>query len=406
MERVSIQRNVFSFHNIDIAQMKEFVRDYLKCRLENNVCGNNHLYIGPPGIGKSETVVNVAKELADSKGLIFWEYENTSDPPDDYDKVFVLVLFRLDMVKPEDLSGFPVPNKQDHTFDYAIPRWAKVLRRAKAGLVVLDEFTNINDDTLLSAAYDIVLSEKVNLYRFNKPVIALGNPPEVSSLARALPLPLLNRLTVFFVREPSVDEWCSYMDVKYGDRWAREVCSFLHAFNDLLIRIPEDPEELVPYPTPRSWTSLAVALPNAYAELYQALKERDHKLRRKLVNLVAGFVGPEAAHTFVNWAYTSVPSIEEVVKNPNIVTTLSDDQMILVVQALANHKHPHWKARVTKVIDVLLKDSKRARYAAMLLRFMDEKRRKEYINYLRKNNARVLYEIRSRIGGGDLFGTR
>jgi len=406
MEGPMIQRSVLSYHSVDINTMRDFVKSYLSCRLESRLCGSNHLYLGPPGIGKSETVVNVAREVAEERDLKFWEYENASEPPADYEKLFVLVLFRLDMVKPEDLSGFPIPRKEDNTFDYATPRWAKVLRKAKGGLVVLDEFTNINDDTILSAAYDIVLSEKVNLFYFKKPVIALGNPPEVSSLARPLPLPLLNRLAVFNVREPTVEEWCDYMNRRYGEEWAKEVCTFLHAFNDFLVRVPEDPEELSPYPTPRSWTNLALALYNAYPELYQALQERRTSVRRKLVSLVSGFVGPEAAHTFVNWVFTSIPSVDQVIKDPSVLDTLSDDQLILVMQALAQHKHQHWKARVTKVIDYLLKDNKKARYVAMLLRFMDSKRRKEYINYLRKNNTHVLYEIRSKIGGGELFGTR
>ena len=406
MEGPMIQRSVLSYHSIDINTMREFVRSYLGCRLEKQICGNNHLYLGPPGIGKSETVVDVAREVAEEHGLRFWEFENASEPPADYEKVFVLVLFRLDMVKPEDLSGFPIPNKEDNAFDYATPRWAKVLRKAKGGLVVLDEFTNINDDTILSAAYDIVLSEKVNLFYFKKPVIALGNPPEVSSLARPLPLPLLNRLAVFNVREPSVEEWCDYMNKRYGDAWAKEVCTFLHAFSDFLLRVPEDPEHLSPYPTPRSWTSLALALYNAYRELYQALQEKKASARRKLVSLVAGFVGPEAAHAFVNWVFTSIPSVDQIVKDPSVLDTLSDDQLILVMQILAQHKHQHWKARITKVIDYLLKDSRKARYVAMLLRFMEDKRRKEYINYLKKNNTRVLFEIRSKIGGGELFGTR
>jgi len=403
MDSVRLQRGLISYYNIDITTMKKFVKEYLRCRQNGRFCGSNHLYLGPPGIGKSETIVDAAKEIADELGLEFWEYENASPPPSN--NSFVLVMFRLDMVKPEDLSGFPVPDKSSGTFDYAIPRWAKVLKESRGGLVVLDEFTNVNDDTLLSAAYDIVLSEKVNLFKFGKPVIALGNPPEVSSLARPLPLPLLNRLAVFEVRSPEVEEWCNYMDRKF-EVWAKEVCAFLHAFSDLFLKVPEDVEDLTPFPTPRSWTSLALALANTYSSLYESLKERNPKAKKELVSLASAYVGPEAAHTFVNWAYTSIPSIEDIIKNPRMVLKFSDDQLLLTVQALAHYKHPHWKARVSKVLEVLLQDSKKTRYAAMLLRFMDEKKRKEFVNYLKKNNARVLYEIRTRIGGGELFGTR
>ncbi len=399
-------RRFLSHREIDLKTMIKFVKSYLRCRVANLTCGSNHLFIGPPGIGKSEGVIEAAREVAKEANLHFWEYENAAEPPEGYEKTFVLVLFRLDMVKPEDLSGFPLPDKGERTFDYAIPRWAKVLRNAKAGLVILDEFTNINDDTLLSAAYDIVLSEKVNLYYFRKPVIALGNPPEMSSIARPLPLPLLNRLALHYVKEPTVDEWCNYMERKYGESWAKEVCTFLHAFTDYFLRVPEESEELTPFPTPRSWTNLAVALPNAFPELYEALQNKQESRKRELLNLVASYVGPDAALTFVNWALTNLPSVEEIVKNPSILNELSNDQLVLVAQQLATHKHPHWKARVTKVIEYMLKDPNKRRYAAMVLRFMGDEKRREYIEYLKKNKVQLLHEIKTKIGGGELFGTR
>ncbi|ABU81218.1 hypothetical protein [Ignicoccus hospitalis] len=391
-----------SAQSIDIESMGKIVKSYLKCRILEKSCGANHLYVGPPGIGKSETVVEAAKGAAEEAGLKFWEYENSAEP-EDYNKAFVMVLFRLDMVKPEDLSGFPLPDKNDKSFDYAIPRWAKVLRKAKAGLVILDEFTNINDDTVLSAAYDIVLSEKVNLYYFRKPVIALGNPPEYSSIARPLPLPLLNRLAVFNVKEPSVDMWCNYMQKRYNDSWAKEVCAFLKSFRDYLIKLPEETELLEPYPTPRSWSSLALALYNAYPDLYDALRSGNKELRKELTTLVSAYVGPEAAHAFVSWAFSKSISVEELIEKPDLVLQLSEDQAALVLQALAHYSHPHWKSRTTKVVKRLLEEPGGTRYVAMLLRFMEPSRRNEFIDYLKSKNKMLLYEIKKKIGGKELF---
>ena len=382
--------------------MQELVSNYLKCRHLKDKCGSNQLYLGPPGIGKSETVIRAAEIVASELGLKVWEYENATEP-EDYEKTFVLVLFRLDMVKPEDLSGFPLPNKSEGTFDYAVPRWAKVLRKAKAGLVVLDEFTNVNDDTLLSAAYDIILSEKVNLFYFKKPVIALGNPPEHSSLARPLPLPLLNRLAVFKVREPSIELWHKYMDERYGDSWAKEVGSFLKAFSQMFLKLPEDVEDLEPFPTPRSWSSLALALFNAYQDLYKALKERDEKAKKDLITLVSAYVGREAAHAFVEWAYSDVPPLEEIFKNPKVLLEMDSKRSLVAIQSLANYSHVRWKSKITKVINELIKDPNGARYVAMILRFMTPERRKELINYLKTKNRVLLFEIKKNVGGGELF---
>ncbi len=396
--------------SISVNELKDIVKRYLKCRIENNVCGSNLMFIGPPGIGKSESVIDAANEVASELDLDFWEYENYAEPPSGYDRTFTFVIFRLDMVKPEDLTGFPLPNKETKTFEYAIPRWVEVLRKSKAGLVLLDEFTNVTDDMILSAAYDMVLNEKVNLYRFNKPVIALGNPPEYSSLARPLPLPLLNRLALFNVKEPKVEEWCDYMNEKYEGKWLTEVCAFLHGRPDLFLKPPEDVEDLTPFPTPRSWTALALALKNVYYDIWERVKNRERRILNKFITIVSAYVGKEAASHFGSWAYIEAPSVEEVIKNPQILLDMdkgkvySPEALIYVLAQLANLSGDRWEEKVGEIAAFLLKNGA-YRSAAMLLRLIsDSKRRSKVFSYLRKKYPMELMKLKKSVGGGKLFG--
>ena len=405
------QRRVgLSTTSISVNELKDIVKRYLKCRMEGDACGSNLMFIGPPGIGKSESVIEAAREAAEELGLDFWEYENYSDPPSGYNKTFTFVIFRLDMVKPEDLTGFPLPDKESKTFEYAIPRWVEALRKSRAGLVLLDEFTNVTDDIILSAAYDIVLNEKVNLYKFKKPVIALGNPPEYSSLARPLPLPLLNRLALFNVKEPKVEEWCDYMNEKYEGKWLTEVCAFLHGRPDLLLKPPEDVEDLSPFPAPRSWTALALALKNVYYDLWEKVKKKEKKVLNKLITIASAYVGKEAASHFGSWAYIEAPSIEEVLRNPQILLAMdkgeaySPEALIYVLAQLANLNGEKWEEKVGEVAAFLLKNGA-YRPAAMLLRLIsDSKRRSKVFNYLRKKYPMELMKLKKSVGGGKLFG--
>ena len=306
--------------------------------------------IGPPGIGKSEAVIESAKLRAKELGLKFWIYESRKDPPEPLDNLFTLVLLRLDMIKPEDLTGIPDIKSDDETFDYKLPRWVKVLKESKGGLLFLDEFTNVVDDTLMSAAFEIVLNKSVNMYKFNKMVVAAGNPPEYSSLARPLPAPLLSgRLAVFEVRTPKLTEWLEYMHARYGENWAPEVYAFLSQHPDMLIRPPENAEGLEPFPTPRAWSKLAVELQTSWRKEVDEVKEvapveESSQARAKRVGVVglltsvaSAFVGSEAGTRFVAWLRVKPPTIEEVIQNPSILEKINEEQKYMLATQLATY---------------------------------------------------------------------
>ncbi|MBS7287550.1 MAG: ATP-binding protein, partial [Candidatus Freyarchaeota archaeon] len=67
--------------------------------------GETLLLLGPPGVGKSETIRRVAMKLAERKGLNFVEFADGADVDGD---VFLFYDLRLTEVEPSDLLGIPM----------------------------------------------------------------------------------------------------------------------------------------------------------------------------------------------------------------------------------------------------------------------------------------------------------
>ncbi len=358
----------------------------------------SYLLLGPPGVGKSEAVIEAAKEYAKERGLTFWVYESKTEPPDKEEKLFTLVLLRLDMIKPEDLTGIPEPSGD--TFDYKLPRWAVVLKRSKGGLLFLDEFTNVHDDTLMSAAYEVVLQKSINMFKFGKPVVAAGNPPEYSSLSRPLPAPLLTgRLAIFKVREPILQEWLNYMHAKYGDEWLVEVYTFLDRYPQYFLRLPENPEGLEAFPTPRAWTKLAKQLYEGWREVISEMREK-RGVRRvegveregmreygELISVTTALVGSEAGLRFVTWLRVRPPSLKEVEKRPEIVKRLTEEQKFMLAAQIASNINEAPKV-VEKIINY------EPRIVTFAIRLMSDKRRKELLNKVsNKVKSKIMVEM-------------
>ncbi|UXD22479.1 hypothetical protein IPA_05305 [Ignicoccus pacificus DSM 13166] len=360
------------------------------------------LLLGAPGIGKTEAVIKSAKLRAEELGLKFWIYESKRELPDSPDNLFTLVLLRLDMIKPEDLTGIPDLRSDSDTFDYKLPRWVKVLRDSAGGLLFLDEFTNVADDTLMSAAFEIILNKSVNMYRFDKMVVAAGNPPEYNALARPLPAPLLSgRLAVFEIRTPKLSEWLDYMHEKYGENWAPEVYAFLSQHPDFFIMPPEDPEGLEPFPTPRAWSKLAVELQTAWREEMDKVREdapvsssSQARVRRvgvvgRLISVTSAFVGSEAGTRFVAWLRVKPPSIDEIIKTPELIREINEEQKYMLATQLATMtSKPKWKDKALAAMQAFVK-SNEARLAIMALRMMPKKKRDELLSYMKSKDKKL-----------------
>ena len=268
----------------------------------------SYLLLGPPGIGKSESIRQLAQEIAQKLNLQFIEYDDLIADKilQNPNKYFVFVDFRLTECEPSDLLG--IPRSDTQYVEFKPLKWAYVLSKT-AGILFLDELTNIQRDDVKAVAYKLLLDRKAGFVKLNNDVIIIsaGNSPEYSSIANALPSPLINRLVVINVEKPTLDEWLNYMNVHYGDSWCKRIYAYLMLNSQEFIKVPDSTETLVNYPTPRSWTKLAVTLTNNYLQIYDS---------EEVKTLSIGFLGEEVGLKVAKFLLLNIPTISELLENP------------------------------------------------------------------------------------------
>ena len=284
------------------------------------------IILGPPGIGKSESVAQAAERIAGKLNKKFIKYDDDKyneimEHPDEH---FVLVDVRLTEVEPADLMG--IPRERNGTMFYIPPSWAKVLSKAR-GILFLDELTQVQRDDIFAVAHKILLDKTAGFTRFHPDVmvVAAGNTPEDSPIARPLPTSLINRTLVIKADKPSIDEWAKYMEEKYGDKWDKRVYAFLMYQSDKFIE-PIDKNELERldnYATPRTYTMAAVRL----AELANAPITQE-MLKATLV----GLLGPSVGQALFGFITTSI-DVENVINNPDKFGKLDIDKKFFVMWA-------------------------------------------------------------------------
>lgn len=174
---------------------------------------------GPPGIGKS----SVVREVAEKKGLS-------------------LIDLRLSLLDPVDLRGVPFVEKGEC-------RWSRppFIPAEGKGILFLDEL-NLASPAVQSSAFQLILDRRVGEHRLGDDwfIIAAGNRREESTVVFDLPKPLLNRFTHFEV-EINVDDWLEWAIKNDIDE---RIIAFIKFRPELLLKM--DGEATV-FPTPRSW---------------------------------------------------------------------------------------------------------------------------------------------------------
>jgi MoxR-like ATPase len=295
------------------------------------------LLLGPPGIGKTERIVQLAREAAMEnarrRGMEYVEItgeapreaaarlledktkykfvdlralpqelvEKIARDPEAEKHVFVFYRLIAPHVFPEDVS---VPRVFEE-FTRSVPlNVFKALERAP-GVLFIDELTNLEDAKQVSMYYSILqeleLGLNVRLHPETR-VVAAGNKTEHSKIARPPPEPLRNRLTILELEPSTVKEWAEYMDKHHsaktpdGDvvrEWDDAVLAFLvmKAGGRLDNSEPFKPppgsiREWENFPSPRAYTELALLLKKIREKLAETEEElqraKDAEERRRL----------------------------------------------------------------------------------------------------------------------------
>jgi hypothetical protein len=251
---------------------------------------------GPPGVGKSDMVRQVALK---------------HDVP--------AIDIRLSQMEPTDLRG--IPFRVDQMVEWAIPELLPdVERHGPAGILFLDEITSA-PPTVSAAAYQLILDRRLGHYKVPDgwAIFAAGNRQGDRGVTYSMPAPLANRFSHFEV-ETHLDDWVSWA---YKNGIDERVIAFLRFKPEMLFDF--DPaHNPVAFPSPRSWEF-------AHRGLQKFIDSPD-----LLVGTLQACVGPAAGielHAFVD-SMDRMPSLDAILAGEDVPVPETIDLQYAVAAAL------------------------------------------------------------------------
>lgn len=266
---------------------------------------------GPPGVGKSDGVQELADTLRKETG-----------------KKVVVTDVRLLLFSPVDLRGVPVADASRQFTDWLRPRIFNLDPSEDViNILFLDELSAA-PQSIQAAAYQITLNRTVGEHTLpeNTLIIAAGNRTTDRSVAFRMPNALANRLIHF---EIGID-FDSWADWAIDHQVNPLVLGYLTYDHSKLFAEEVGLEE-VAFRTPRSWMFVSNLL-NALGENGPAESEDV----AKYYTLISSCIGSGAALEFTAWCrvYKGLPKPEDVAQGRNPEYPRSQDALYALISAL------------------------------------------------------------------------
>ena len=217
---------------------------------------------GPPGIGKSDVVAEIAAEL---KGAI--------------------IDLRMAQMEPTDIRGIPFYNKDNGKMDWAEPVDLPSEEFAKQHPIVvlfLDEM-NSAPPAVQAAGYQLILNRRVGKYKLpdNVVIVAAGNRDSDKGVTYRMPMPLANRFVHLEMR-PDFTSWQTWA---VNNNIHKDVVGYLSFAKQDLYDFDAKSSSRA-FATPRSWCFVSDLLSDETMDVDTQF------------NLVAGSVGEGLAVKF------------------------------------------------------------------------------------------------------------
>jgi len=240
---------------------------------------------GPPGVGKSDGVKELAKKLEDNTG-----------------KKITVTDIRLLLFSPIDLRGVPIADESRTFTDWLKPRILDLdPSKERVNILFLDELSAA-PQSVQAAAYQLTLNRAIGEHRLpdNTIVMAAGNRVTDRAVAYKMPSALANRMMHFDI-EADFDSWL---------RWAIDegsintaVLGYLSFDRSKLITEEQKLDDIA-FPTPRSWMFVSNIINTA----------GDISNIGELKALIAGCIGMGTALEFIAWCrvYKDLPRTEDI----------------------------------------------------------------------------------------------
>lgn len=267
------------------AELRSYLSGLVRHELKMSV-----MLWGPPGIGKSSVVAQVAKEHS-----------------------FSLIDLRLSQLAPTDLRGLPVPDNER-----GISRWfpPEFLPREGRGVLFLDEL-NMAPPTLQGIAQQLILDRKVGAYTVPEGwfIWAAGNRKEDRASVFDMPAPLGNR----FLHLEVLPDFESFRVYALEHALSEQVLAFLSYRPTLLHKLDS---QRPAWPSPRSW--------EMGSRLFEASLD------------VAPAVGEGAAAEFAAFVslYRNLPDLEAVLAGKGQKVTFPEEPSVRYATAVGLSMRP------------------------------------------------------------------
>ncbi|MBO5313402.1 MAG: AAA family ATPase [Clostridia bacterium] len=266
---------------------------------------------GPPGVGKSQAIRQVATKISDATG----KRCNVTD-------------VRLLLFNPIDLRGIPTANAEKTLAIWLKPQIFQMDEGEDVvNILFLDEISAA-PQSVQAAAYQITLDRIIGEHKLpeNCIVIAAGNRITDKSVAYKMPKALANRLCHIEV-ESNFESW---------KRWAissgvsPKVVGFLSFRHDYLIENESSTDNLA-FPTPRSW------------EMVSRLLNMSGQDENRVYSMICGCIGSGIASEFCSWCrvFSSLPSIEDIFTGRCRTVPKGTDALYAIVSSMTSYAREH-----------------------------------------------------------------
>ena len=250
---------------------------------------------GPPGVGKSQMVEQVAVK---------------NNVP--------VIDIRLSQMEPSDLRG--IPFRDGDAVEWAIPSMLPDAKRhGSQGILFLDEITSA-PPSVSAAAYQLILDRKLGNYEVPEgwAIFAAGNRQGDRGVTYSMPAPLANRFSHYEV-DVNLDDWVVWA---WEHNINERIIAFLRFRPDLLFDF--DPaHNPVAFPSPRSWEFAHNALH----------KFEDHP--ELFLGALQACVGPAAGvelNAFID-SLEQMPDLDAIIAGENVSAPKEIDLQYAVAAA-------------------------------------------------------------------------
>lgn len=250
---------------------------------------------GPPGIGKSDTVADIAHS-----GLSGNNY---------------LIDLRLALMEPTDLRGFPWRNPETNSMEWAPPADLPSQEFAEQydNIVLFLDELNSAPPSVQAAAYQLILNRRIGQYNLpdNVIIVAAGNRENDRGVTYRMPAPLADRFRHVYMGV-NFQDWMTWA---LNNNVSAEVVGFLKYDESKLFTFdPKSPTMI--FATPRSWTYVSEILEDP---------DFDKAGHAEKTAEVAGAVGEGTANDFMSFRKLAgkLPDPQDVLDGT--VKTLNDD---------------------------------------------------------------------------------